>query len=157
MLVRARKTPPDGRVNNGGPRQGQPGQQYQNRSDLRTQKISVPPSAEYGQGEQLRRAQQAVPLAGAPAPPAPTGAGGVPPANPLAGIIPASSTPTLGQPSRRPDEPITAGMSFGPGRTPTPGQRPRDFASEEMVDRLRAIYLQYPTPELAELLDQAWL
>ena len=151
-MVRARKS--DGRSNNGGARQGQTGRPYPNRADLRTQKISVPPSNEYGQGEQLRRSQQAVPMAGAPA--GPQAAGGAGPFD-LSAITRVSATPTLGQPSARPDEPITAGMSFGPGRTPQPGQRPRDFASDDMVDRLRAIYLQYPTPELAELLDQTWL
>lgn len=155
-MVRARKNPPDGRADNGGARQGSPGRNYANRSDLRTQKISVPPSAEYGQGEQLRRSQQAVPMAGRPSAPGPQP--GAPASGPLdlTGLIPVDATPTFGQPSRRPDEPITAGMSFGPGRTPRPGEQPRDFASEDVVDRLRAIYLQYPTPELAELLDQTW-
>lgn len=151
-MVRARKNPPDGRANNGGARQGQPGRAYGNRADLRTQKISVPPSAEYGQGERLRRSQAAVPMAGAAPAGTPPPAG--PPANPLAGLIPASSTPTLGQPSRRPDEPITAGMSFGPGRTPNPNQRPHDFVRDEMEDRLRALYQHYPTRELRELLEQ---
>lgn len=153
-MVRARKPSPDGRAANGGARQGQQGKRYPNRSDLRTQKIAVPPSAEYGQGEQLRRAQQAVPMAGAPAAPAAAPGPGGP--LDLTGITPVSATPTLGEPSRRPEEPLTAGMSFGPGRTPQPGQRPRDFASEDNIDRLRAIYLRFPTPELAELLDQTW-
>ncbi|MCA1841882.1 MAG: hypothetical protein LC792_01575, partial [Actinobacteria bacterium] len=67
-MVRARK-PQDGRADNGGARQGQQGKPYPNRSDMRAQKVSVPPSAQYGQAEALRRSQQAVPMAGAPAVP----------------------------------------------------------------------------------------
>lgn len=152
MSPRRRKTPPDGRVNNGGARQGQPNRTYSNRSDLRTQAVQAGPSAGYGQRAAQERAQQAVPLPQQPGPPPP---GQVTPEM-LAGIS-TSATPTFGQPSARPDEPITAGMSFGPGRTPQPGARPRDFASEENIDRLRAIYLRHPTPELAELLDQTWI
>lgn len=150
-MVRARKTPPDGRSNNGGPRQGQPGQAYSNRSDLRTQKIAVPPSAEYGQGERLRRAQQAVPLAAAPPagvpPPGPPGAAGG-----GGGFATPDSTPNLLDPTGRPDEPLEHGMPFGPGAGPealTPAP------VNEVTARLRALYLVHPTPELRELIQQA--
>lgn len=145
-MVRARKNPPDGRSNNGGARQGSPGQSYGNRSDLRSQKVSVPPSAEYGQGEALRRAQQAVPMAGAPAMP-PASAAGAPPPRPFATP---EDTPTLTDPTRRPDEPLEAGMPFGPGPGPTAG--PPGMTDVEA--RLRALYQAFPTTELRDLIRQ---
>lgn len=146
-MVRARKNPPDGRANNGGARQGQPGQRYPNRSDLRAQKVSVPPSAEYGQGERLRAAQQAVPMAGAPTVLQPAGSPGQPPprwATP-------DDTPTLTAPTQRPDEPLEAGLPFGPGPGPEVlGPAPMN----DVEARLRALYSAYPTTELRELLAQ---
>lgn len=145
-MVRARKSNPDGRANNGGARQGQPGASYQNRSDLRAQKVTVPPSAEYGQGEALRRSQQAVPMAGTPVPaPPPAGAG----AAPVRYATP-SDTPNLTDPTRRPDEPLEAGMPFGPG--PGPSAAPAPMSDTEA--RLRALYQAFPTRELRELIRQ---
>lgn len=143
-MVRARK-PQDGRAGNGGARQGNPGTAYPNRSDLRAQKISVPPSAEYGQGERLRRAQQAVPMAGAPAPtPSAPGA-------PAQMFATPDSTPNLLDPTNRPHEPLEHGMPFGPGAGPEIlGAPPMSDTSA----RLRALYLTHPTPELRELIMQ---
>lgn len=113
-MPRKRKSPPDGRVNSGGAREGQPGKPYPNRTDLRAQKVAVPPSAEYGQGEKLRRAQQAVPMAGAPAAPPP------PPA--AAGQAGAGGAPVemgdFTRPTERPGEPLTTGIPSGPGAGP---------------------------------------
>ena len=114
-MVRARK-PPDGRANNGGSRQGQPGKGYANRSDMRTQKVSVPKSAEYGQGERLRAAQQAVPMAKAPPVGAPGGVPAAPPAGmggPMAGEL-----GEFTRPSERPGEPLTTGIAGGAGAGP---------------------------------------
>lgn len=135
----------DGRASNGGARQGSPGTSYSNRSDLRTQKIQVPPSAEYGQGEKLRRAQQAVPMAGAPAAPSAAPAGAAPPM-----FATPEDTPTLTDPTRRPDEPLEAGMPFGPGPGPTAG--PPGMSDTEA--RLRALYQAFPTNELRDLIRQ---
>lgn len=141
-MVRARKQPPDGRANNGGARQGNPGKPYPNRSDLRTQKISVPPSAEYGQGERLRRAQQAVPMAGPPAAPAASQAGGGPapqgPTGPMAGELGDFTRPT-----ERPGEPLTTGIASGPGAGP------EALASRQRPDpELEALRPYLPTLEL---------
>jgi hypothetical protein len=147
-MVRARRSPtPDGRANNGGARQGTPGQNYSNRSDMRTQKIAVPPSAEYGQGAQLRRAQQAVPMAGAPPTPP---AGGAPQPGPAAFATP-EDTPNLTDPTNRPDEPLTHGLSFGPGAGPEALGPP---APSDVEARLRALYMRFPTQELRELIRQ---
>ena len=140
------RKPKDGRANNGGARQGQSGGQYANRSDLRTQKISVPPSSEYGQGEALRRSQQVVPMAGAPAAPQPAGGAGPTPAYAYP-----EDTPTLTAPTNRPGEPVEDGMPFGPGSSPAP--RSAQPMSDTEV-RLRALYARFPTRELRELIDQ---
>lgn len=146
-MVRARKPNPDGRAGNGGARQGTPGQGYSNRSDMRAQKVSVPPSAQYGQGEALRRSQQAVPMAGAPA--VPSAPAGAPAPAPRPWATP-EDTPTLTAPTNRPDEPVEAGMAFGPGAGPStaPGPMGDDEA------RLRAMYAVHPNPELRELIQQ---
>ncbi len=145
-MVRARKPAPDGRAGNGGARQGTPGQAYSNRSDLRTQKVSVPPSAEYGQGEKLRQAQRAVPMAGAPPVPQP-GAG----AGPMAQFMTPNDTPMLHDPTHRPDEPVTHGMPFGAGAGPEVLGGP---AMSDVSARLRALYAIHPTQELRELIRQ---
>lgn len=145
-MVRARRNPPDGRADNGGARQGNPGKPHPNRSDLRAQKVAVPKSAEYGQSERLRRAQQAVPLAGppqapAPAPPAP-GAAPAPPPGPMAG-----EQGDLLRPTERPGEPVTAGVPFGPGPMGTqPGPDP-------VLAQLQAYYSVFPTQDLADLIE----
>lgn len=146
-MVRARKNPPDGRANNGGARQGNPGKPHPNRSDLRAQKIAVPPSAEYGQGERLRAAQQAVPLAGAPAAATPAAAAGAapaqaPPPGPMAG-----EQGDLLRPTERPGEPVTAGVPFGPGPM---GTQP---APDPVLAQLQAYYSVFPTQDLADLIE----
>lgn len=138
-MVRARK-PPDGRANNGGSRQGQQGKTYGNRSDLRQQKVSVPPSAEYGQGERLRRAQQAVPMAGAAPVGSPAPAGAPAPAA-SQGPMPGDLGDFL-RPSERPGEPVTTGIAGGPGAGPEALSRPQ---ADPELEALRP-YL--PTLEL---------
>lgn len=145
-MVRARKTPPDGRAGNGGTRQGTPGQAYGNRSDLRTQKISVPRSNEYGQGEKLRRAQQAVPLAGAPPAGTPASADGAAP-GPWTGPVAGGQGDML-RPTERPDEPVTAGAPFGPG-----AMAPTQPMGDPLLAQLQAYYAASPNQDLADLLE----
>lgn len=91
------------RTGRGGSRQGKPGKAYTNRTDL-NQKLPVQsaPGQTYGAQAQQQRAQQAVPM-------------GPPPS---AARPPAARPPSLMEPSQRPDEPLTAGMPFGPGPGP---------------------------------------
>lgn len=149
-MVRARKTPPDGRGNSGGARQGTPGRVYPQRADLRAQKISVPPSAEYGQGERLRRSQQVVPMAGAPAVPSPAvGAG---PAAPSAGGTGgAAPSPDFFRATERPDEPLTHGLASGPGAGSDVLRRNASM-TDPLAIQLRALYQRFPSQELADLL-----
>lgn len=150
-MPRGKKPPgaaPDPR---GGPRQGVQGHSYDNRSDLRGNARSQPVQSAPGQGYGARaaqeRAQQAVPLPSQPGPPAPQpGAGG-----PFQPSISADQVPNLTDPTRRPDEPVTAGLPFGPGPGPTQDQtRPPNPVAEQV----RALLMAHPTPELRELLTQ---
>jgi hypothetical protein len=121
--------------------------QYSNRSDLRNPaanmaKTAVPGQA-YGEAGAQLASQSIVPMAGA----APSAA----PAPAPAPIAP-GSLGSLTRPTERPNEPLTAGASFGPG--PTPGAEfvvPKE--SDPVLNELRGLYRAYPSPELADMLD----
>jgi hypothetical protein len=119
-LPRKRKTPPDGRVNSGGARAGQPGRAYANRSDM-TQAPRAAGGQTYGEAAAQTRAQQAVPL---PWIPPPGTGGGAPPgppgeaAPPAPGFAPPGSFGAFDRPTERPAEPVTAGAPSGPGAGP---------------------------------------
>lgn len=71
-----------------------------------SQPIRVPSGGAYGERQNLEQLQQAVPVAASP------GGGGAAPAAPVdvtADLI------GLGEPSQRPDEPVTAGAAAGAG------------------------------------------
>lgn len=145
-MPRKRKTPPDGRVNSGGARTGTPGTPYANRSDLR-QAPRAATGQEYGKAGAQIAAQRAVPL-----PAAPPVQGTTPiPASGAAGFATPSDTPSLTDPTQRPDEPVEAGMPFGPGPGPEAGPAPMS----DVEARLRALYAAHPTPELRDLIRQA--
>jgi hypothetical protein len=83
-------------------------------------------------------------MGGSPAPSAPAPAA---PASPVPGAM-----GPLTRPTERPNEPLTAGASFGPG--PTPGTQfvvPKE--SDPILNELRGLYQAYPSPELADMLD----
>lgn len=104
----------------GGRRQGKPGANYGNRTDLalgpRKLPVTTAPSESYGQATELRQAQQAVPMASGPQPqdvqqsaqqyqPPP--------------VIP------MGQPTMNPGEHVTTGMDAGIGQqVPTQMMQP---------------------------------
>lgn len=121
--------------------------QYSNRSDLRNPaekmaKTAVPGQA-YGEAGAQLASQSVVPMAGA----APSAA----PAPAPSPVMP-GSLGSLTRPTERPDEPVTAGASFGPG--PTPGVQfvvPKE--SDAVLNELRGLYRAYPSPELADMLD----
>lgn len=105
----------------GGKRTGTSGTAYGNRSDLNTAvPVTTVPGQPYGVAAQQRAAQQAIPMA--PTPVGPT----APPAPPAAqqqtigSVFPTPNLPLPGElpwmhPSDYPDEPVTAGVDFGPG------------------------------------------
>lgn len=150
-MVRARKTPPDGRQNSGGTRQGTPGAAYNNRRDLRTQKPTASPGQEYGKATEQIAAQQAVPLAGVAPAAAPQPAPG-----PLAAAD-QMQMPQFGafdRPTERPDEPLTTGAPVGPGAGPEviPGLGP---APAGMAGLLRTIAGAVGSSDLEELAQRA--
>jgi hypothetical protein len=115
--------------------------QYPNRSDLRNAggKVAkqVATGQTYGEAKKQMDAQSAVPMAAAPtdAPPQ----------------IQPGQLGAFNRPTERPNEPVTAGASFGPGPTPT-----TQFAvptSDPVLTELRALYSAYPSTELADMLD----
>lgn len=113
--------------------------QYSNRTDLQNPAAKMAATAAKGQtygeaGAQIA-AQKAVPMA----------------APPTERIQPGQMG-AFDRPTERPTEPVTAGSTFGPGRTPsTPFMVPR--RNDDVLNELRALYLAYPTPELADMLD----
>jgi hypothetical protein len=112
----------------GGPRQGNPGKVYSNRSDLNENKqpIQAAPAAIYGDRKASEDAQRAVPLPAAPQGPAP------------------GELPTLDAPSARPSEPVTMGL-----------QAPGVVADTDRlltIEVMRALYRQFPTEGLGRLI-----
>jgi hypothetical protein len=60
----------------------------------------------------------------------------------------------FGRPTEAPNEPITAGASFGAGATPLEaGTLPRLSTETSVMEQLRAIYAAYPNEDLADLID----
>lgn len=137
-----RKPRPDKRQYNGGQRTSPPGTLHPNRTDM-TQAPKAATGQGYGQAGAQLAAQAQMPLPAAPPAPTPTGPG-------AGGYALASHTPTLTDPTTRPDEPVEAGMPFGPG--PGPDAAPAPMSDVEA--RLRALYSVAPTPQLRELIRQ---
>ena len=125
-------------------------QQYPNRSDLRNpvKKLAAKaaPGQTYGEAGKQIAAQQQVPMA---APAAPTISA---PQQPMERPRPGQFGP-LDRPTERPDEPVTAGAPFGPGRMAPMGGYAGVRNGDPILDELRALYAAYPSEELADMLD----
>ena len=123
------------RKGKGGPRSGNPGTAYTNRTDLAadTQPVAVPTGQPYGEAGRQQAAMSQI---------------GVPD---LQGML--GSMPGLTDPSQRPEEPLTAGMPMGAG----PGIDPMRGALQESggVGLLRRLIAANPDPELFALLAEA--
>lgn len=123
--------------NRGGPRVGTPGRAYPNRSDLAA--TTVPPSTQYGQGVQLERVRDAGRAAAA--------------ANPAPSMPLPEAPGPFHRPTDRPDEPITAGLSSGPGAGPDVlglgGENAGDYA--RVARYLPVLELVASRPEASEL------
>lgn len=108
----------------GGPRQGTPGTAYGNRTDL-NMPISTVPGQAYGEAGKQADAQRAVPMAQSSTPAPQQQA-------PQRPTVTPGSIPFTG-PTERPNEPITAGISLGPGPGPeaiTP--RPQNILADSL-------------------------
>ena len=124
----------------GGRRQGTPGRGYQNRTDL---------MSNYDQGQAPAVGGQA-PVAPAAAPDQAPGPTGLPQRSP-------DQSPSLSDPSTRPGEPITAGLSSGAGPGPDAlGMDPRlaetRAVATKWIPLLRPIIDDPETPESVKLL-----
>ena len=110
------------RTGRGGKVTGASNKAYSNRTDLNASvPVEAAPDQPYGEAAQQKVAQNAIPIAPtpvatapAPSPAAPAQAGGT------LGQVSRPTAPEPGSlpflhPTNRPDEPITAGMNFGPG------------------------------------------
>lgn len=75
------------------------------------------------------------------------GVGGTPPASAP------PPPPPFNRPTERPDEPLTAGLSSGPG--PGPEALGVGFASQPdpVAIELRALYQQFPNDDLRDLIE----
>lgn len=147
----------------GGARTGTPGQTYSNRSDLNTNRTPLTAfrNQPYGTGVHQAAVENAARTPALPSQPtqAPTPQAGpapsyqplqpgqhpVPPGVPAPGEFP----PLLG-PTERPNEPVTAGLPFGPG----PNSLPQPFRPDPMAQAkavLSTVPAAHMTPQLAAL------
>lgn len=117
---------------------------YAQRTDLNMAPTAVPGQT-YGEAGAQMAAQRAVPM-GAPAAPA----------APQSATAPYAAPGQLGpldRPTERPNEPVTAGAPFGPGRNSTQNAYIGRRNGDPILDELRALYASYPSEELANMLD----
>lgn len=91
---------------------------------------------QYGEEAALSRAQDAVPAGPAVTTPPP--------------VVGPDMVPNLNAPTNRPDEPVTAGMPFGPG----PGPSEQVPMPDPVVQRLRVMYAAYPSPHIRRMLQR---
>jgi len=133
----------------GGRRQGTPGQNYSNRTDM-TLPAQVAPGGTYGTRQQLEAAQRNIPLPGPAAQNVPPPAGPVPqPTQPAGGGAPPMPPLDFARQSERPNEPITAGMPIGAG----PGPETMADAPDIIGAQLRALYQASPNNDLLRVLE----
>jgi len=115
---------------------------YAQRTDLNSSAMTP----EYGGIKALADAQRAAPMGASPT-----------------NAIPQVQRPIPGEmgsltrPTESPNEPITAGASFGPGPGPTAAGIPINAApmsgsKQDLIERVRAIYSMYPNPNLMSLM-----
>lgn len=121
---------------------------YGNRTDLNNPAKKVArraaPGQTYGKAAAQLRAQEAVPMASAASDA---------PAQAPRGPVPGGLGP-LTRPSERPQEPITAGVDFGPGMNSLQAGVNRPLRTDDAIlDRLQQLNEMYPNEDLADLLD----
>jgi hypothetical protein len=130
---------------------------YPNRSDLRNPATSTArfTGQTYGQASQQARSQRAVRPGVSPATrQAQQMAGEQPQGQPVQ--RPRAGAQPFNRPTERPNEPLTAGASFGPGPTRLDNSvRPRTLLpSNDVLDRLTALYNMFPNDQLRVLIQR---
>jgi hypothetical protein len=116
-------------------------EKYPNRSDLRNPMTQVAEGQTYGMAKQQQDAMRAVPV-------------GKSPVEVEKPVIMPGSLGSFARPTERPNEPITAGVDYGPG----PGSMEANvnlIRSERnnAMDEIKAIYQAFPSEELGMLIQ----
>ena len=134
----------------------------------KSQGVQVPTNLPYGDGKAMADAQRAIPLPGPGSTPQPqrgnpaAGAGSSAPApaavDPMALAIQAAQqmpAPPGGfnGPSRRPNEPVTAGLPVGPGSGPEALPLPAFGTEDDVLLDLVNAYRLAPSPALARVIE----
>ncbi len=120
----------------GGKRQGTPGKGYSNRTDLTsTPDMSMNTAATGGIAAPASAPQQPAPQRMLPSP-----------------AIGADEVPNLSDPSMRPGEPVTAGLSIGLGAGPEAVGPLPPSPSDPVRQAVQALMLISPNPDLARIL-----
>lgn len=113
----------------GGSRQGTQGKAYANRTDLA---VNYAPDGNPATGGVEAPASQ----------------------NPLLPFITADQVPNIGDPTSRPDEPVTAGLSLGDGPGPEALPLAPPAATDPVRQILQALLLISPNPDLVRALNR---
>jgi len=129
----------------GGPRVGIPGNPHPNRTDQNLPAIA-PTGGTYGTGAAALQSQQAQPL---PNMGARSAGGDVNAGMPVA----PGEVPGLGDPTARPDEPVTAGLASGPGPGPEALPMASNAMAPEELSIVRGLYKKYRHDSIRQLLE----
>jgi len=113
-----------------------------------TQPAQAPKGADYGEAQATLDRQLAQPVAGAPSP---SGGLGATPSSPMPGMGP-GEVPTLSDPTARPNEPLTTGLSTGPGAGPE-ALSMGAFGPPEL-SLLRGMYKKFRFEPLRQMIEQ---
>lgn len=113
-----------------------------------TQPAQAPKGADYGEAQATLDRQMVQPVAGAPA----ASSGNSPtPQSPIPGMGP-GEVPSLLDPTARPNEPLTAGLSTGPGAGPE-ALSMGAFGPAEL-SLLRGMYKKFRFEPLRQMIEQ---
>lgn len=130
------------------PRKAKRTDTYSNRTDLQQAPVKAAPGQAYGERGAQEASQRDMPMAGG-------GASASPPGSFEDVLAAAQEAPfdpiALGAPTGRPYEPVTAGLSTGPGPGPEALRKPGSQAS----DVLTALADSLGTPDLQLLAERA--
>lgn len=120
------------RTGRGGARQGTPGTAYANRTDLNLP-ISTVPGQEYGSATAQQNAQRTVPMGQQETPQVQNA-----PSAPASQPLPQPGSLPYIAPTQRPNEPVTAGIDYGPGPGSEIMGSPAIGAAQHLTEAARA-------------------
>ena len=139
------------RSGRGGQRQGTQGTAYGNRTDLNLP-ISTVPNQGYGKASAQQAAQRSIPMGSSPVSTAPMESSNLSQPSTISQINNRVQNQSPGQfpvfePTNKPNEPVTAGLPFGPGAGPESLQSPQVVLSKNLMD----MALQSGSDEIAKM------